>query len=291
MCALSDYLKRLNSIFPPNADIVVEELEEGFSNKAYKISVLGTPKWVLRIPMLDAQRFHIDRDRELRVWHSAATVGLTSQVIWNDCEGAVLSEYLNGSTYPTDVSHDDVSISKIGDAIKGLHALPAVEYRYDVQSIIQDWLRQIQQHRSFASVQKECRQLSNWFDALEFTPCPKEWVVGHNDLNPKNFIASDDSLHLIDWESVGMNDPLFDLAVIGHTHHLGETQLTSLCQSVLGKELTFQDWGRLTAYRRLYVLRELAWLLLKHVTASEELNGLEWYHYLISDADFNPYFQ
>jgi len=41
----------------------------------------------------------------------------------------------------------------------------------------------------------------------------KNYVLCHHDLNPKNFIFSND-IKLIDWEYAGMNDCYFDLATI-----------------------------------------------------------------------------
>ncbi len=290
MCALSDYLKQLNSILPINGEIRVEAIEEGFTNKVYKILESGQPKWVLRLPMPESQCFQIDRQTELSVWQQAAQQGLTSQILWHNPQGVVLSEFLTGSTLPLEVQHTQASIEQVCRQLKRLHDMPPIKLHYDVQSIIADWLEQIRLHENFVSVSAQWRQVSNWFEALPTVALPEHLVLAHNDLNPKNLIIDGQKLWLIDWESAGMNDPLFDVAVLAHSQHLQPEHIEIVCQSLLGQHFTSGLAKRVLLYRKLYVVRELVWLLLKHLTAPQELNGLEWYHVLATDPDFNPYF-
>jgi len=56
-------------------------------------------------------------------------------------------------------------------------------------------------------------------------------AVCHNDLNLTNILRdSSGELHLIDWEWVGVNPCLFDLAGLWHHLHLGENKTTQFCQ-------------------------------------------------------------
>lgn len=56
-------------------------------------------------------------------------------------------------------------------------------------------------------------------------------AVCHNDLNLTNILRdSSGELHLIDWEWVGINPCLFDLAGLWHHLHLGENKTTHFCQ-------------------------------------------------------------
>ena len=40
------------------------------------------------------------------------------------------------------------------------------------------------------------------------------FVVSHNDVNPTNLVYDGENLLLLDWETAGPNDPLYDLAAI-----------------------------------------------------------------------------
>src|SRR5262249_20261776 len=45
-------------------------------------------------------------------------------------------------------------------------------------------------------------------------PASREVVLSHNDVNPTNLIYDGERLLLLDWQTSGINDPLYDLATI-----------------------------------------------------------------------------
>jgi thiamine kinase-like enzyme len=89
-----------------------------------------------------------------------------------------------------------------------------------------------------------------------------------------------------------MNDPLFDLGVLAHAHHLNYEQLQQAYSIIIGGALDEEHRYHIECYRQAYVLRELAWLLLRQVMGgAHELDGVQWYHALLNDPVFNPYFK
>ncbi|RDL44259.1 hypothetical protein DN730_07570 [Marinomonas piezotolerans] len=291
MCLVSDYLARLNAILPQNEEIDVITLDEGFSNKVYQLSWAGKPQLVMRIPGLDASCFHIDRDVEKLVWRDAYARGLTSNICWDDGDGAVVSTFLMGTTFSWDVAHTTETLTLVGAAVAILHRMSRVSYEYDVFVIIDDWLTQIADHDRFDDVALYWRLACQWLQQIDPPIRPHSLALCHNDLIPKNFIVQPQKVWLIDWESAGMNDPLFDLAVLAHSHHLSKQQLESVAAQILSVPMSRVDQRSIEAYRQAYVLRELVWLLLKELTAPGDLNCLEWYHSLQNNPQFNPYFK
>ena len=77
---------------------------------------------------------------------------------------------------------------------------------------------------------------------------PKEFVLCHNDLNPKNIFFYND-IKFIDWEYAGVNDKYFDLACVCE-----EFRLNGSLQKVF-LELYFENQyvvEKLEAYKVLY---------------------------------------
>ncbi|MBM6551385.1 choline kinase family protein [Marinomonas ostreistagni] len=293
MCPLSKYLKQINSILPEHADISVSALEEGFSNQTYLISYQHEPQLVLRIAQLDAQAFAVDREAELAIWQLAADHGLSSAVRWHDAKGTVVSDFILGHTLAWDVEHAEQSLElyAIYDSMKTLHQMPPVAKRYDVYQLIDSWLLRLERHPNVVEIAPLLGQVKALFQSL--TPVsPSTLVLCHNDLNPKNMLLNQERAWFIDWECAGMNDPLFDLAVLSHCHHLTPTQVAQAYQYLFDEPLSAARNQVLTQYRQAYVIRELVWLLLKHlVHGSQDLDCLQWYHALLNDPVFNPYFK
>lgn len=281
----------MNAILPDTEALDITLLEEGFSNRVYRINWHCAPRLVVRLPSLNETVFGIDRETEIKVWRMAAENGLSSDVCWHNDEGVVASRFIAGETYSWTVKHCAASLASICESVKCLHQLPPIEWRYDVFRLMNGWLDYIHGHRNFVQVQEAWLQVHRFYKELIVPDEPKLLVLAHNDLNPKNMLAQRDKTWLIDWESAGMNDPLFDMAVLVHAHHLDAAQQQRCAQILFNRELSASDYESLEAYRRAYVVRELIWLLVKHLETPQDLTSLQWYYCLLSDPVFNPYFK
>ena len=65
--------------------------------------------------------------------------------------------------------------------------------------------------------------------ASEVPPTDRPAVLSHNDVNPSNLVYDGEHLLLLDWETAGRNDPLFDLATISLFLRMDE----ATCQRLL----------------------------------------------------------
>lgn len=290
MRALSEYLQQMDGLLPDEADRKITILEEGFSNKVYLVHWRKSPTTVVRVPILDAKAFAIDRELELAIWLEAAKAGLTAELLWWNEQGVTASQYLKAKTLPWDVTHDSTSLQRMLEVVSKLHALQIQIQEYNVFQIIEQWLLKIVEHPSFVEVEPLWQQVQAWFTTLDAPPSSRPLVLCHNDLNPKNIMFDSDRAWLIDWESAGLNDPLFDLAVMMHAQHLSDEQIECAIEQLFGEAPNQEHWAALNAYRKAYVIRELVWLLMKHLYAPQDLDCLQWYHALINDPVFNPYF-
>ncbi|WP_425641765.1 phosphotransferase [Marinomonas gallaica] len=291
MCPLSKYLKQMNSILPEQGDLKVSELDEGFSNHTYHVHWPYHLGIVVRISALNDVAFCVNRSAELEIWQKAAEYGLTARVLWKNERNVVASEFLDGTTYSWEVEHTTLTLEPICQAMRALHCITAVSHEYDVYALMASWLDHIEHHPNHHEIKDLYQQASVFFQTLTMPVRPKRLSVCHNDLNPKNMLVKDGEVRLIDWECAGMNDPLFDFAVLVHAHHLNDAQIKQAYLIIFEAKLDAQHSAIITQYRQAYVLRELIWLLLKHlVSGIQDLDCLQWYHALLTDPVFNPYF-
>ena len=164
-------------------------LDQGFSNKNYTFQCQNSTyllrKFVLR-----------DRDRELeyKIQLLAYEKGIAAKPFLLDTDNdLMICEFLEGK-HKQILSREE--IKKIVKVLKKLHTA-----QIDGEMIILEKLFNV-----------HTKEVKEAFTALE--KYPKEMVLCHNDLNPKNMIFSNESLKLIDWEFAGMNDLYFDLACV-----------------------------------------------------------------------------
>ena len=86
---------------------------------------------------------------------------------------------------------------KLVGYIKSLHnSLPRTEKCYDLSSLMSAYVPKFNE-RDFPEIRK-----------LE------QYVSCHNDLNPWNIIVNSATWVTLDWESFGLNDPVFDIVTL-----------------------------------------------------------------------------
>lgn len=82
-------------------------------------------------------------------------------------------------------------------------------------------------------------------------------TICHNDLNLSNLLLdSNDIIHIIDWEWVGINPCAFDLAALVHHLHLGDSETETFCKAY---EDSFQKITNLSTYLKMYLAPNRLW--------------------------------
>lgn len=290
MVKLSAYFDQLVGIIPDISRMKVTAFEEGFSNQVYRLEWDGKPQLVLRVPSLDAVAFAVDREAEMQVIHLAVEAKLSPDILWENNHGVFVSRFVSARSFAWDVVHEDRAIERIAASLAKTHQLPKIEKQFSIYQIITHYLAQIAVFlNERPELKEEHAYLSQVFAALDKVIPNTDSVLCHNDLNPKNILMDDRALWLIDWEYAGVGDPLFDLAVVARAHNLDDRQRRLLIQHYQPSLAINDTMARLEAYGRAYSLREMAWLLLKHLTTPNDPDALGYYYEFKATPQLNAF--
>lgn len=199
--------------------------DQGYSNQNYTFQNDNTT-YVLRKFILQ------DRDRELeyKIQSLAYEKNIAAKPLVLDLDnGLMICEFLKGEHKQT-LSKDE--LKEIVKVLKKLHTV-----KIDSKTIALE---------NLFSIQNE--EVKEAFVALE--KYPKELVLCHGDLNPKNILFSNDGSKLIDWEFAGNNDLYFDLAAISVEFKLSVVDEDYL----LASYFLIDGWKKekLEAYKTIY---------------------------------------
>lgn len=233
-------------------------LEGGYSNDNYAFSQNGA-RFVLRIPR--GQLTPESWQKEL-AWYGRLTTEVGVQPIaFNADTGQMITPWVNGillvdlwNKQQLNPQPSDSVITRLSQYLKTLHnQLPITENRYS--------------------------------NSMEMAS--GGYITCHNDLNPWNIIVADDDHWVtLDWEWVGLNDPIFDVVSLHQGLELNGG-LLQLCQLYLGAN-TNNLYSRLSKALQAYWKRQLTWaekqidggndrdeIITQRTTAAHKLNSLQ----------------
>jgi aminoglycoside phosphotransferase (APT) family kinase protein len=211
-------------------DKTIESLKllpkQGFSNKNYMFKDHNNT-YLLRKFILE------DRDRELEynIQFLAYEKGIAAKPLVLDLDNdLMICEFLEGE-HRNRLSKED--LLKLVQVLKKLHAIKIDSELIELKSL-------------FTS---KTNELEEAFIVLN--TYPKEMLLCHNDLNPKNIIFSRNNLKFIDWEFAGINDLYFDLAAVS-VEFLFDDELEAY---FLEEYFETAPWhkAKLEAYKTIYI--------------------------------------
>ncbi|MEN8304555.1 MAG: choline/ethanolamine kinase family protein, partial [Campylobacterota bacterium] len=135
-----------------------------------------------------------DRELEFKIQSLAHKKNIAAKPFILDSENELMiCEFLEGE-HKKSLSREE--LKKIVVILKKLHVIKIESEAIDLEALF--------------TVQN--REVKEAFAVLE--NYPKEMLLCHNDLNPKNIIFSNKNVKFIDWEFAGINDLYFDLACV-----------------------------------------------------------------------------
>ena len=190
----------INKMIPewrPDSLSAFKYLDGGFTNNNFVFEHCYrnlTKKYVLRSP-IKAQPLQ-SRSYEFHIYQSLNSDISPDLIAFDTDSGAMITRYVEGELLvdcPSSLHQPD----KLVGYIKSLHtSLPRTEKRYDLSSLMSAYVPK--------------------FNETDFPELRKleQYVSCHNDLNPWNIIVNSATWVTLDWESFGLNDPVFDVVTL-----------------------------------------------------------------------------
>ena len=189
-------LRQLMPVWRHQRPATVEYLPGGYTNRNYKIEIDGGV-FALRLTNRVANR------HECRYLEIAPAPDV---VAYDDRHGHLLTRWIDGAV----LAEAPPTPAQGGALLANLQRqIPCGPRRYDFAAEVAAMLRQARLGGRLDARVVAVFERLNWR--------PTRWRGCHNDLNPWNVIrvdagAGDKRFRVLDWESAGDNDPLFDVA-------------------------------------------------------------------------------
>lgn len=206
-----------------------EPLSGGKSNHCYLVRC-QKQLFVLRLDGDMSGALGVDRERERQAWERATLAGLAPQALYrNPVDGLTISQYLVAQAWTQDHSHDITQLKKLGQLLKKIHQLPALNSHWELREHLCSYRQQLTATDTFATLLEPYHVLiDRQLDALDHN----SQALCHLDLQAGNLLIDDNqNLIALDWEYAAMAPPLFDLAIVIETHELDDAQTAILTES------------------------------------------------------------
>lgn len=204
---------------------------QGFCNENYLV-VVDQKKYIVRKFL----RTDINREFEYEIHTLAFNAGITSELLAFDIDnGMMISVFLEGA-HKDKLSQNDFIL--LADTLRKVHSI------------------ELQSKPIKIKIKNESAEVKQALQII--TQHDKEFVLCHNDLNPKNILFSDE-VKFIDWEYAGINDRYFDLACVCVEFKLKPMEEEYLLECYFQTEKSNND--KLRAYKILYKELYKEWFL------------------------------
>lgn len=234
---------------PPRS---VEYLPGGYTNRNYRIE-LADGMYVLRLAERVANR------HERRYLDVAAA---SDVIAYDQTRGHLLTRWIDGDV----LAKAPPTPAEAGAWLAQLHGeIPTGLQRYDFAREVMAMFRVAERDGGLDGDVAAAFQQLNWQ--------PARWLGCHNDLNPWNIIRTqaigDVPFRVLDWETAGDNDPLFDLAGLSLGLDWDLEQTTACLHAFEQSAATRTTPARLRQTLCAYRIREYAWAAAQIVTGND----------------------
>ena len=209
---ISEINKLIESVLGKGAEIV-SPLVGGMMNISYIIKDSNGKKYVLYISTEQANEM-VNRPLEKEHQRIINALGITSKNVYFDTEkGIKINEYIEGSSLDYVNSFD---YEKVARLFKHLHASNV--YSREDYAPFERFINTYEKEAlSFEEPSLKYQELRDFlFTHKEYLESQRK-ALCHNDAQRSNIIQTpDDEYYFIDFEFVGNNDPIYDIAAFGN---------------------------------------------------------------------------
>lgn len=245
-------------------------LTGGITNMNFTVSD-GGERYVVRVGD-DIPVHQILRFNEQAASTAAFRAGISPEVVHAE-PGILVIRYIGGRTLTAADIRDPARLTRIVPLLKRVHRdMP----RYLRGPLLAFWVFHVIRDYAHTLAEKHSRhaprlpELVDISESLELEVGPVDFVFGHNDLLPGNFIDDGNRIWMIDWDYAGWNSPLFDLANLASNAELPREQEERLLTTYFGRAPDPRLWTSYTAMKCASLLRETMWSMVSEITS--ELN-------------------
>ena len=243
-----------------------EVLGGGITNHNVKVTLDDGSQYVLRIVGENTDLLGINRYVEYEASLAAAAVGVGPDVFtFVEPEGYLVTRFIAGSIVPIESMQEPEAIRRVAQALRAVHAGPALATRFDSFRIIEDY-RSVafregaEVPAAYATARQFARRIETARGAIPERPC-------HNDLLNANFIDDGSRIRIVDWEYAGMGDVFFDLANFSINHSFDEDAQARLLEAYFGS-VRPEHTRALTLMRFMSDFREAMWGVVQNAVST-----------------------
>ncbi len=260
--------------------IAPRRIDGGITNLNFRVEDDGKAYFV-RVGD-DIPVHHIMRFNERAASMAAHAAGVSPEVVHAGPD-IIVMRFIDGHTCTAEDLRDPTRLAKVVPLIKRVHRdmpryLRGPALAFWVFHVIRDYARTLDESGSrYAS---RLADLVDAADGLELAVGPVDFVFGHNDLLPGNFIEDGQRLWLIDWDYGGFNSPLFDLANLASNCQFDRDAEEKLLQAYFGRAVDERLRTSYDAMKCASLLRETMWSMVSEIYSTLD------YDYTAYTADY-----
>ena len=201
----------LKEIFPNKDAAVKTRLLGGMMNETNIVTCEGKD-YVLFVPQGNANDV-VDRSEEKFVQKIASDLGITSKnVYFNVDTGVKCHEFIDGVSLN---KIDDFDYDAVAKMLKIFHSSKTLSHNdYRPFARLEEYYSLVS---NFTKPSDDFYELLNTLKANQEFLEKQELTLSHNDFQRSNVVKSTDGkYYVIDFEFVGNNDPIYDIAAFGN---------------------------------------------------------------------------
>jgi thiamine kinase-like enzyme len=256
-------------------ELEILPIAEGRTNRNFRVAV-GDQTFFLRLSEKSTEFLGIDRNAEQDSARAAAEAGVGPEVfVYLPELGCLVTRWIDAEALSEgDLERQDI-LAPVVEAIKAIHAGPALAWSFDPFRIVEDY-RRISEERgvtvpdAFDPAHEKASRIEAAFasDPIPLRPC-------HNDLLESNFLLRDGHVWVVDHEYAGMGDPFFDLGNLSINNGLSDDAQERLL-ALYFEEPTDAHRARLKLMRIMSDFREAMWGVVQQGLSTLDIDYVEY---------------
>jgi thiamine kinase-like enzyme len=239
----------------------IRPLEGGITNRNFLVR-FGGDDYVVRLPGKDTNLLGIDREAERLATKQAAELGVGPKVaaMFED-PPCLVTAFVEARAMTSDELRDEPALGQVAEALRGFHGsgleLPTDFHVYD---LVQEYAEVARSRGGElpAAYEDSLRTAGEIVHVVGDHPEHRR-RPNHNDLLAANFLATDHSIVIVDWEYAGMGDPFFDLGNFSVNNELTDADEERLLEAYFGEPATARRVAALKLFRFMSDFREAMW--------------------------------